>query len=91
MPPISISQTKLGIGGAEMIRQRGFQAGQPGGTERRNDGEPGNHDPCGNHDLAACLPILASHQSPADFSGGVSGFTGLDRVNAYPLQLENAA
>ena len=34
--------------------------------------------------LAACLPILASHQSPADFNLGVSFFTGLDRVNAYP-------
>ena len=42
-----------------------------------------------NRILAACLPILASHQSPADFSAGVSGFTGLDRVNAVPLQPKN--
>jgi hypothetical protein len=36
-----------------------------------------------NRNSAACPPILASHHSPADFSGQLSGLTRLDRVNAY--------
>jgi hypothetical protein len=35
-----------------------------------------------NRILAASLPRLANHQSPANSSTGVSGFTGWDRVNA---------
>ena len=49
---------------------------------RHNDDEQAHDGPCRNQILAACLPILASHQSPADFRAGVSGFAGLDRVNA---------
>jgi len=29
--------------------------------------EQAHHDQSGNHDSAACLPVLVSHQSPADF------------------------
>jgi hypothetical protein len=51
--------------------------GQRKGGDQASEGLRSNQIP------AARLPILASHHSPADFRRGVSGLTGLDRVNGY--------
>ncbi len=62
----------------ELVRQRESR------RARQSERGKADRDPRKNQILAACLPILVSHQSPAEFSSGVSGGPGLDRVNAYP-------
>ena len=74
----------LGVGGADIARRSEGVGHAPGGLQRRSGGDQAHDGPRRNRILAACLPILASHQSPAHFWAGVSDFPGLDRVNAYP-------
>ncbi len=74
----------VGVGRADIARRRKVVGQAPGGPQRRNGGDQAHDGLRRNQVLAACLPILASHRPPADFERGVSGFTGLDRVNAYP-------
>ena len=77
----------VGIECAEIARRRKAAGrGRRGACQsaRRSGGEQTHEGQRRNRIPPACLPVLASHHSPADFSGGVSGFTGLDRVNAYP-------
>ncbi len=79
----------FGIGGADIARGRKAVRLGPRGAERHKGADQAYDGLRGNHNLATCLPILGSHQSLADFCGGVSGFTGLDRVNAYPPPARN--
>src|ERR1700692_832981 len=75
---------QVGVGGADITRWREIVRQAPGGLKRHSAGDQASDGLRRNQILADCLPILASHQSPADFRGGVSGLTGLDQVNAYP-------
>src|SRR6185437_14740539 len=74
----------VGVERADITHRQGVGL-RPGGITGRGDRDQAQKGPRKNRILAACLPILASHQSPADFSGRVSGSTGLDQVNTYPL------
>jgi hypothetical protein len=55
-----------GIERAELAQRRKDTGGGGGGAERRNGDDHANDSLRGNQDLAASLPILVSHQSPAD-------------------------
>jgi hypothetical protein len=55
-----------------------------GGSERRNGCDQAHDGLRRNQILAASLPVLVNHRSPAHCCAAVSGLTGLDRVNAYP-------
>ena len=56
----------LRIGRIEIPDKAGFRTRRNGSPDGRNQT---HHDSCRNHDPAACLPVLVSHRSPADFCG----------------------
>src|SRR6266700_1264861 len=70
---------QAGIDRTEIARRRKPVGLTPGSLEWRDGARKGLRS---NRDFAACPPTLANHHSPADFSGRLSGFTGLNRVNA---------
>ncbi len=55
-----------------------------GGGDQAYEGQRRNRIP------PACLPVRVSHYPPEGFAAGVSGLTGLDRVNDYPRNCKNA-
>jgi hypothetical protein len=72
----------VGLDGGEIRRRIEVCAKRAAGRPGRGDRDQAWVDPRRNQISAACLPVLASHQSPADFNRGVSGLARFIRVNA---------
>ena len=79
----------VGIERADMTCRSKAGGRGPGGRVRKRNGDEAHEGRCRNQILAACLPILVSHQSPERSSRRSVWLHGFGSGKRVPLQLKN--